>query len=77
MKGEIKLQGGDSAGDPLCFHDKRDHNEELNFKNLVLTTLNIFFASKEAVSFILCNGFLLQMEYTKEETKFHSEELIC
>lgn len=66
-------QGGDSVSNPLRFQDKSDPHSEFNLKNLVLTTLNLFFAGTETVSSTLRYGFLLLMKYPEVEGKVHSE----
>uniref|UniRef100_A0A452V1Y1 Cytochrome P450 n=1 Tax=Ursus maritimus TaxID=29073 RepID=A0A452V1Y1_URSMA len=47
--------------------------ENINGKNLVLTTLNLFFAGTETVSTTLRYGFLLLMKHPDVEAKVHEE----
>uniref|UniRef100_A0A8C0VVP0 Cytochrome P450 2G1 n=1 Tax=Castor canadensis TaxID=51338 RepID=A0A8C0VVP0_CASCN len=47
--------------------DKDNPQTEFNFKNLVLTALNLFFAGTETVSSTLRYGFLLLMKHTEVE----------
>ncbi|XP_008831596.1 cytochrome P450 2G1 [Nannospalax galili] len=53
--------------------DKSDPHSEFNLKNLVLTTLNLFFAGTETVSSTLRYGFLLLMKYPEVEAKIYEE----
>nr|XP_044615225.1 cytochrome P450 2G1 [Equus asinus] len=53
--------------------DKSNPYTEFNFKNLVLTTLNLFFAGTETVSSTLRYGLLLMMKYPEVEAKIHEE----
>lgn len=55
------------------YQDKSDPHSEFNLKNLVLTTLNLFFAGTETVSSTLRYGFLLLMKYPEVEAKIHEE----
>ncbi|MEJ1288660.1 cytochrome P450 family 2 subfamily g polypeptide 1 [Cricetulus griseus] len=55
------------------YQDKSDPNTEFNLKNLVLTTLNLFFAGTETVSSTLRYGFLLMMKYPEVEAKVLEE----
>uniref|UniRef100_A0A8C8SI61 Cytochrome P450 2G1 n=1 Tax=Pelusios castaneus TaxID=367368 RepID=A0A8C8SI61_9SAUR len=53
--------------------EKVKHSDEFNMKNLVLTTLNLFFAGTETVSSTLRYGFLFLMKYPEVEEKVHQE----
>ncbi|XP_057618121.1 cytochrome P450 2G1 [Chionomys nivalis] len=55
------------------YQDKSDPNTEFNLRNLVLTTLNLFFAGTETVSSTLRYGFLLMMKYPEVEAKVYEE----
>lgn len=55
------------------YEDKSNPNTEFNLKNLVLTTLNLFFAGTETVSSTLRYGLLLMMKYPEVEAKVHEE----
>ncbi|XP_073177999.1 cytochrome P450 2G1-like isoform X3 [Lepidochelys kempii] len=69
------LQGRLSTA-PSCVRlpqEKQNPNSEFNTKNLVLTTLNLFFAGTETVSSTLRYGFLLLMKHPGVEEKVHQE----
>ncbi|XP_004598060.2 cytochrome P450 2A11 [Ochotona princeps] len=53
--------------------EKKDPKSEFNMKNLVLTTLNLFFAGTETVSTTMRYGFLLLMKHPDVEAKVHEE----
>ncbi|XP_069854972.1 LOW QUALITY PROTEIN: cytochrome P450 2G1-like [Dipodomys merriami] len=53
--------------------DKKDPHTEFNLRNLVLTTLNLFFAGTETVSSTLRYGMLLLMKYPQVEAKVQEE----
>nr|XP_021519697.1 cytochrome P450 2G1 [Meriones unguiculatus] len=55
------------------YEDKSNPHSEFNLKNLVLTTLNLFFAGTETVSSTLRYGFLLLMKYPEVEAKILEE----
>ncbi|NP_001268294.1 cytochrome P450 2A9 [Mesocricetus auratus] len=53
--------------------EKKNPTSEFNIKNLVMTSLNLFFAGSETVSSTIRYGFLLLMKYPEVEAKVHEE----
>ncbi|EDL24211.1 cytochrome P450, family 2, subfamily a, polypeptide 22 isoform 1 precursor [Mus musculus] len=52
---------------------EKNFNSEFHMKNLVMTSLNLFFAGSETVSSLLRYGFLLLMKHPDVEAKVHEE----
>ncbi|XP_060222478.1 cytochrome P450 2A1 isoform X2 [Meriones unguiculatus] len=53
--------------------EKKDLSSEFHMKNLVMTSLSLFFAGSETVSSTLRYGFLLLMKHPDVEAKVHKE----
>ncbi|CAH7378728.1 cytochrome P450 2A9 [Phodopus roborovskii] len=53
--------------------EKKNPTSEFNIQNLVMTSLNLFFAGSETVSSTMRYGFLLLMKHPDVEAKMHEE----
>nr|XP_020642669.1 cytochrome P450 2A6-like [Pogona vitticeps] len=53
--------------------EKEKPNSEFTLKNIIATTLNVFFGGTETVSTTLRHGLLILMKYPEVEEKIHEE----